>query len=103
MVIAMVAMGMVQVPRYKVIDMITMRHGLVTTIRPMTMRRIVAGTVMSRCASVGIGSIHWQAVFFNTRCRHMVQMTVVQKIDMIAMLDSGVAAACAVLMGMVRA
>jgi hypothetical protein len=103
MVIAMVAMGMVQVPSYKVIDMIAMRHGLVTTVRPMTMRRIVAGTVMSRCASVGIGSIHWQAVFFNTRCRHMVQMTVVQKIDMIAMLDSGVAAACAVLMGMVRA
>ncbi len=98
MVVAVVAMGVVQVATHEVIDMVAMGNGLVPATGSVAVPGIVSAAGMGGSAGGGIVGIHRQAVFLDTRGAHMVQVAVMKVIDMVAMLDRRVAASGAVLM-----
>ena len=54
MIIAMVAMGMVQVPIHQIVDVVAVRHRLVTATGPVLMARLVSGAAMIRRAAIGV-------------------------------------------------
>lgn len=102
MVIAVVAMRMMQMAVDKIIDVITMRNRFVPAARPVDVVFVVAAAVVFRGAGRWIGFRDRQLVLLNTAIGVLVmQVTVVQVIDVPLMLDAGVLAVRAVLVVMV--
>jgi hypothetical protein len=97
-VVTMISMGMVQVPVDKIVDMVAMWHRLVTAPRAMNVARRMSATVVAWRALVGVVRADFELVLVYVIAMRMVQVPIVKIIDMIAMLDSGVAAVCAMLM-----
>ena len=97
MVIAMIAVLVMQTAVDQIIDMVTMRNGLMTATVPMNMAR----TGIERDAGIGVGFIYRQGVFVVMAVVLVVQMAVVQVVDMAVMFDGGMTAAAAVNMGVV--
>ena len=97
MVIAMIAVLVMQTAVDQIIDMVTMRNGLMTATFPMNMAR----TGIERDAGIGVGFIYRQGVFVVMAVVLVVQMAVVQIVDMAVMFDGGMTAAAAVNMGVV--
>ena len=97
MVIAMIAVLVMQTAVDQIIDMVTMRNGLMTATFPMNMAR----TGIERDAGIGVGFIYRQGVFVVMAVVLVVQMAVVQVVDMAVMFDGGMTAAAAVNMGVV--
>jgi hypothetical protein len=98
MIVAVVSVGMVQVPFHKIVDMIAMRHGFMTAVRPVMMILGMRPAIMGRGAGGRVRLIDVQGVFFHfpTGC-WVVQMAIVEIIHMIAMLYGGVTATVAML------
>jgi hypothetical protein len=82
MVIAMIAMGMVQPSIYEVIDVVPMRHGLVRAGRTMLVR--AAGFWR---ALHGIGSTDCDNMLVNMILVHVMEMTIMEIIDMTVVTD----------------
>jgi hypothetical protein len=101
MVVAMVAVRMVEVSIHQIIDMVAVRHGLVTAIGPVDMTRVVPGAVMIGRADVGIRCGHCQDMFVDVISMHMMQMTIMQVVDVPVVIDREMSAAGAMLMNMV--
>jgi hypothetical protein len=80
-IIAMVAMRMMQVAFYQVVDMVAVRHPFVAAIRIMNVPFIVTGALMVSRASVGVRCVHFKHVLINMIPVHMVQVPVMQVID----------------------
>ena len=98
MVVAVVAMRMVQMSVDHVVDMIAMRDRFVPATGSMLVVGVVATAIVCRCAGVWIDFGHFQLVLFDLAIlANMVQMTVVQVIDVSGMFDSGVSAIGAML------
>lgn len=97
MIIAMAGMHMVQAATDQIIDMIAMRHCLMPAAGAVDMAAIVRTG-----AAIGVAGADADHMFINMVAMHMVQMAVVQIIDMAIMRDGGVAAARAVLVGVIR-
>lgn len=96
MVVAMVAMGMVQPAIDQIIDMIAMRHRFMAAAGTMHM---VAG---QPCIAAGrVGGADRDDMFIHMVAMRMMQMPVVQIIDMAIMGDGGVATAGAMNMGVI--
>jgi hypothetical protein len=91
-VIAMITMRMMKPTVHKVIDVIAMRNGLVPAAGTMNMVAVVAHMTKFRGATVRILSAYVDGVLFNGVARLMMQMTVMQVIDMIAVFDRDMAA-----------
>ncbi len=99
MVIAMIAMGMMQMSIDQIIDVITVRHSFVSAIGTMYVTCIMTTATVRWRASVGIGFGNVDFVFDDlTVLVNVVQVTVVQVVDVVAMLDSSVFTIGAVLM-----
>jgi hypothetical protein len=106
MVVAVVTVRVVQMAVHQVIDMVAMRHGLMTAIWSMYMICRVAVTLVSRRAAIRIEVVHRQAVLVDVIAMHMVQVTIVQIVNMAIVLNRRMATARLVLMvmiGMLRA
>lgn len=101
MVIAMVAMGMMQVAADQIIHVIAMGHSRVAAFGAMEMRGIMAGASVVGCALIGVGGGHGDHVFVHVSCMGVMQMAVVQVIHVIIVADGEVAAVGAVLMRMI--
>jgi hypothetical protein len=101
MIVAMVAVRMVEVPIHQIVDMVAVRHGLVPAIGPVNVAWVVAGAVMIGRADVGIRCGHSQHMFIDVISMHMVQMTIMQVVDMPVVFDREMSAAGAMLMNMV--
>lgn len=101
MVIAVIAVGMVQVAVDEVVDMIAVGHRFVAATGAMHMIGIVAGAGMIGGAVGGVGRAHLDHVLIDVIAVGMVQVSVVQVVDVIAVPNGGVPAAGAVLVGMV--
>lgn len=87
-----------QVTINQVIDVITVRNRFVTATGTVNVTGIVAGTLVGGSASVRIRVGHFQHVLFDLSVfADMVQMTIVQIVDVVAVLDAGVFAIGAVL------
>lgn len=102
MVVAVVAVRMVQMPVHQVVDMITMRHRLMAAARTMDMVCGMSTAVMFGRADVRIRRAHCDDMLVDMIPVRMVQMTIVQVIDMALVHHRGVTTARSVLMGMVR-
>jgi hypothetical protein len=98
MIIAMIAMGVVQVAVDQVVDMIAMGHGFVAAAVTVNMVDVVTGAVVLWGAGVGVGLVYGEGVFVDMPVVGVMQVAVVQVIHVIIMLDGGVAAVRAVLM-----
>lgn len=98
-IVAVAAVGagvdMVQPAIDQIIDMIAMRHSLVTAIGPMHMI-----TPRRRGADIGIDGRNRNNMFIHMVAVDMVEMAVVQIINMVIMSDGGMAASGAVDMNM---
>ena len=97
MVIAMIAVLVMQTAVDQIIDMVAMRNGLMTATFSVNMAR----TGIERDAGIGDGFIYRQGVFVVMADVLVVQMAVVQVVDMAVMFDGGMTAAAAVNMGVV--
>ena len=96
-VIAMVAVLMMQTTVYQVIHMVAVWHGFVSAACAVA---VFAASVHG-VAAVWVGIVYFQAVFIIMLGVGVVQMPIVQVIHMVAMLDGGVSAVCAVGVGVV--
>ena len=97
MVVAVVAVRVVQVANNEVVGVVAMRYGFVSAAGAVYMSRFVAVAVMIWGADVRVGGADGDAVFIDVVAVRVVQVAVV--------LDGGVAAARAVLVcvvGVVR-
>ena len=80
-VVAMIAVRMVQMAADQVIDVVAVRHRFVPAAGPMHMTGAMAGTVVLRRAAVRIGGADGDHVLVDMVAMHVVQMAVVQEID----------------------
>lgn len=101
MVIAVVAVGVVQVAIDQIVDMVTVGHGFVTAARTVNVAWLVA--VANVCGGTGgwVGGAHSDDVLVHMVTVGVVQMAVVQIVYMAIVTHSGVAAAWTVLVGVV--
>ena len=100
-IIAMVAMGMMQVATDQIIHVIAMGHSGVAAVGAMDMCGIMAGASVVGCALIGVGGGHGDHVFIDMSGVGVMQMAVVQVIHVIIVADGEVAAVGAVLMRMI--
>jgi hypothetical protein len=98
MIVAVIAVRMVEPTVHNVIDVISVRHRLVTTTGAVHVAVAVMNVASAR-TSRRILFGHLEGVFFDTAVGILVmQVAVVNKIDVIAMADLGVTTALAMTM-----
>lgn len=86
-VIAMVAVRMVQVSIHQIIDMVAMRYCVMTATGTVHMRGVVCTAFMIRCATVRIGARYLDHVLIDVIAMGVVQVPVVQIVDVAVMAD----------------
>lgn len=101
MIVAVVAVRIMESAVDKIVDMIAMRDRFVATSRAMYMFGIVSLVPEFRRAAVRILGAHLDDMFFNNVAFLMVEMAVVEIVDVIAMFNGDVTAFRAMLMGMI--
>ncbi len=89
----MVAVWMVQMAVNQIIDVIAVRHGFVPATGSVHMPWRVSGTCVTRRANVGVLGRDFDLVLVHMSRMHMVQMSIMQVIHMIAVLHRRMAAA----------
>lgn len=92
-VVAVIAVGMMQLALDQIIDMIAVRDRFMTTAGSMNMLCLMARMAERRRAAIWVLGVHLDRVLFDDVALLMVQMTVVKVVNVIAVLDRGVAAA----------
>ena len=92
MVVAVVAVRVVQVALDQVVGVVAVRDGLMTTAGAVPMGLVVLAAVVRGSAGRRVGGADVDLVFLDPRWRRVVQAAVVQIIDMTVVLDRGVAA-----------
>jgi len=100
-IIAMVAVRMMQVAVYQIIDVIAMRNRLMPATRTMHVVGGMSAAAMVRGANLRIGLGYGDDVLVHVIAVRMMQMAVVQIIHVTVMDDCRVSAVRAVLVGMV--
>jgi len=101
MVIAMIAVWMVQVAIDEIVDVIAVRHGFVPAAGAVHMVGSVCTAGMLRGAGGGIVCSNGNDVFIYMIAMRMMQVAVMQIIDMPVMQHCGMAAIRAMLVGVV--
>ena len=94
-------MRVVQMTRHQVVQMVSVRHGLVPTSRPVHMARFVALAGMIGGAHCGICRVYPEPVFVKMIAVRAMQVAVVQVVYMSVVQDGGVATPFAVDVGMI--
>jgi hypothetical protein len=92
MVVAVVAMGMMQMAIDEVIDMIAMRHRLVAATGTVAVSLIMTAALMLGGAGIGVRGRHLERVLFHAAAGGMMQMAIVEVIGVAIVLDGRVAA-----------
>ena len=101
MIVAVVAMGVMQMPVDEIVDVIAMRHRFVAAAGPVDMIGLMTGAAMLRRAGIGIPRRDIDLMLVDVILMRMMQMTVMQIVDMIAMAQRDVTAARTVRMAMI--
>jgi hypothetical protein len=92
-IVAMVAVWMVQASVNEIVDVISVRHSLVTAPRAVLMRRLVSACPVFGCAAVGIVSGDLQDVLLYAVAFHVLQVPVLKIVNVIFVSNRGVSAA----------
>ena len=101
MVVAVVAVRVVQVAIDEVVNVVAMRHRFMTAAGAVNVPGFVAAAVVVGRAGVRVGGADGDAVFIDVVAVRVVQVAVVQVVNVAVVLDGGVAAARAVLVRVV--
>lgn len=101
MIVAVIAVRMVQVAVHQVIDMIAVRNCLVAAAGAVPVAFFVMAAVMTRRATGRVRAADCQGMLLDAAGSHVVQMPVVQVIDVAFVPDRRVTAARAVLMSVI--
>ena len=103
MVVAVIAMGMVDVPVDEKVRVIAVGHGGVPACGGVLMTFLVCRTLMVCRAGVGIRRVDVEAVFVDVVAVHAMEMPVVEVVDVAGVPDGRVfAIAVHVVMGWMR-
>lgn len=94
-------MRVMQVAVDEVVDVVTVRNGLMAAARTVDVVAAVAGARMLRCADSRIGAANLERALVHMSLVEAVQVTVVQIVDVIAVAHGAVTAVGAVLVGVV--
>ena len=98
----MAAVGVMQVPTDEIVDMVSVRHGLVAAARPVPVALVVSRAGVVGGTGAGVAVVHLEDMLIDVVAMRVMEMTVVQVVDVIPVLDRGMAAGRAVLVRMVR-
>lgn len=101
MIIAVVAVRMVQVAIHKIVDVISVRDCLMAAVGAMLMLRAVSVTLVAVGTVGGIRGVHLELMLVDVAIVKRVQVSVMQVVGVVVVNDRGVAAILAVLMGVV--
>jgi hypothetical protein len=104
-IVAMVAMRMVKMAVDEIIDVIAVRHGLMSTPWAMHVPRLMTFATMIGRASVRVSRTHFDDMLVDVIAVRMVEMAIMQIIDVVAMANGCVTTAGAMLViviGMMR-
>lgn len=96
MVVAVVAVGVVQVPVHEVVHMVAVGHGFMSAAGAMHVARLVPGACVRGRADVRVGGGDGDAVLVHMVAVGVVQVAVVQIVSVSVMDDGSVTAAGAV-------
>ena len=88
MVVAVVAMRMMQVTIHEVVDVVTVRHGLVPALGAVLVRRLVSGAGVPRRAVGGVVPTDRDLVLVDVVAVRMVQVARVKVVD-VAFVPNG--------------
>ena len=98
MIIAVIAVRMVKMPVYEIVNVVAVRHRFVSASRTVYMIGIVSPASVPRRAAVRVAVADLHRMFFDLAVlADVMQVTVVQVVDVVAVLDAGVLAVRAVL------
>ncbi len=100
-IIAVTVIGKVQMTIDKVVHVIAVRHCLMTAVRAVSVTGVMALTGMAVGALSRIGRSHRKSMLINVPFMLVVQVTVMEIIDVIVMLNRNMAAVGTVCMGMI--
>jgi hypothetical protein len=95
-IVAVIAVGMVEASADQVIKVVAMRNRLMAAARAMPMCLIMSGSTMLWVAPTRIRGANFNYVFISAPLFHMLHMTIVEIINVILMLNGGMATAWAV-------
>ena len=98
MVIAMRAMGEVQMTGDQIIDMVSVRHGLMSAVRAMAMSGLMPLTAMGRRASSRVLHGDTEPMFIDMVIMRMMKMSVMEIVGVAIMGDGRMPAVRSVLM-----
>jgi hypothetical protein len=98
-VVTVVAVRVVQVSVHQVIGMVSVRHAFVAAAGTVLVRLGVPAAIMGGGTARRVGRVHLKPMFFHPGLGLMMHVAVVQVIDMAFVLDTGVAAAGRMLVG----
>jgi hypothetical protein len=99
-IIAVIAVRVVQVTINQVVGMVSVGDGFVPALRAMPVSGIMSVTGMLRRARGGVPGVNFQAVFIDMIAVRGVQVAIVHIVGVIIMLDGGVTATLAMHVGM---
>jgi hypothetical protein len=100
-VVAVIAVRMMQVPVDEIVDVVAVRHRLVPAAGAVLVARLMPLAPVLGRAAVGVLGRDLDDVLVDVVAVRMVQVSVVQVVDVIAVADGGVPAAWAMLVGMI--
>jgi len=98
MIVAVIAVRVVQVPVNEVINVVAVRHRLVTAPRAVPVVLVMLSAIVVRCAVRRVGGAYRHRVLLDAALAVVVQVAVVQVVNVALVLDAGVPATRAVLM-----
>jgi hypothetical protein len=99
MIVAMISVPVMQASIDQIINMVAVWNGFMAAPGPVVMGRVVSARSVLRRASIGVRLVHFDRVFFGVSVMYVLQMTMIEIIHMVPMLNSGVATAWAVNVG----
>jgi hypothetical protein len=100
-IVAVVAVRMVQVAVHQIVDVIAVRYRLVAASRAVHVVGVMALALMVRRAGIRVLVGHLDDVLIHVVIVGVVQMAIVEIVDVAVVQDAGMAAVRAVLMGMI--
>ena len=102
MIVAVPSVRVVKMPRDEVVDVVPVRHGFVAAAGPMLVSLVVAAASVGGRAHARVGPVDRDRVLVDVIAVRMVQMAIVEVVGVAIVLHGPMAAAGAVLVGVVR-
>ena len=101
MIVAVVAVLVMQMRADEVVDVVAVRHSVVAAAFAVDVTGVVAGAAMIGRAAIGVLGVDGEPVLVHVVVMWMVEVSVVQVVDVVLVHDGGVTAAGLVPMGVV--